>query len=86
MKERGYPAPFAAAVLSSSATIAILIPPSIPMILYGAVTGASIAQLFLAGVVPGVLAGVLIMLVSRALARRGGVGGAEAVRPPPGRS
>ena len=80
MKERGYPAPFAAAVLSSSATIAILIPPSIPMILYGAVTGASIAQLFLAGVVPGVLAGVLIMLVSRALARRGGFGESETFR------
>ncbi len=77
MKERGYPAPFAAAVLSSSATIAILIPPSIPMILYGAVTGASIARLFLAGVVPGVLAGALIMAVSRILARRGGFGQAE---------
>ncbi len=74
MKERGYPAPFAAAVLSSSATIAILIPPSIPMILYGAVTGASIARLFLAGFVPGALAGALIMLVSRALAVRGGFG------------
>ncbi len=74
MKDRGYPAPFAAAVLSSSATIAILIPPSIPMILYGAVTGASIARLFLAGFVPGVLAGALIMVVSRMLATRGGFG------------
>ena len=80
MKERGYPAPFAAAVLSSSATIAILIPPSIPMILYGAVTGASIARLFLAGVVPGLLAGLGIMAVSRALARRGGFGESEPFR------
>ncbi len=80
MKERGYPAAFAAAVLSSSATIAILIPPSIPMILYGAVTGASIARLFLAGVVPGVLAGAFIMLVSRMLARRGGFGDSEPFR------
>ena len=80
MKERGYPAPFAAAVLSSSATIAILIPPSIPMILYGAVTGASIARLFLAGVVPGLLAGIGIMAVSRALARRGGFGESEPFR------
>ena len=61
MKERGYPARFAAAVLSSSATIAIIIPPSIPMILFGAITGASIVKLFMAGVVPGILAGLAIM-------------------------
>jgi tripartite ATP-independent transporter DctM subunit len=72
MKERGYPARFAAAVLSSSATIAIVIPPSIPMILFGAITGASIVKLFLAGVVPGVLSGLFIMATSYLLARRGG--------------
>jgi tripartite ATP-independent transporter DctM subunit len=72
MKERGYPARFAAAVLSSSATIAIVIPPSIPMILFGAITGASIVKLFIAGVVPGVLSGLFIMATSYVLARRGG--------------
>ena len=72
MKERGYPARFAAAVLSSSATIAIIIPPSIPMILFGAITGASIVKLFMAGVVPGILAGLAIMGTSYWLARRGG--------------
>jgi tripartite ATP-independent transporter DctM subunit len=72
MKERGYPPRFAAAVLSSSATIAIIIPPSIPMILYGAITGASIVKLFVAGIVPGVIAGVAIMITSYVLARRGG--------------
>jgi tripartite ATP-independent transporter DctM subunit len=77
MKERGYPARFAAAVLSSSATIAIIIPPSIPMILYGAITGSSIVQLFLAGVVPGVLCGVAIMLTSYWLTRRGGFAESE---------
>jgi tripartite ATP-independent transporter DctM subunit len=77
MKERGYPARFAAAVLSSSATIAIIIPPSIPMILYGAITGSSIVKLFLAGVVPGVLCGVAIMGTSYALARRGGFADSE---------
>lgn len=71
MKERGYPARFAAAVLSSSATIAIIIPPSIPMILFGAITGASIVKLFMAGLVPGVLSGVAIMLTSYFLARKG---------------
>ena len=72
MKERGYPARFAAAVLSSSATIAIIIPPSIPMILFGAITGASIVKLFLAGVIPGVISGLAIMATSYWLARRGG--------------
>ena len=71
MKERGYPARFAAAVLSSSATIAIIIPPSIPMILFGAITGASIVKLFVAGVVPGVVSGLAIMGTSYWLARRG---------------
>ena len=77
MKERGYPARFAAAVLSSSATIAIIIPPSIPMILYGAITGSSIVKLFMAGVIPGVLCGVSIMLTSYWLARRGGFAESE---------
>jgi tripartite ATP-independent transporter DctM subunit len=77
MKQRGYPAPFAAAVLSSSATIAIIIPPSIPMILYGAISGSSIVRLFLAGVIPGVLCGFAIMLTSYLLARRGGFANSE---------
>lgn len=77
MKERGYPARFAAAVLSSSATIAIIIPPSIPMILFGAITGASIVKLFMAGVVPGVLAGLSIMGTSYWLAGRGGFAESE---------
>jgi tripartite ATP-independent transporter DctM subunit len=71
MKERGYPARFAAAVLSSSATIAIVIPPSIPMILFGAITGASIVKLFIAGLVPGVISGLAIMITSYVMARRG---------------
>jgi tripartite ATP-independent transporter DctM subunit len=72
MRERGYPGRFAAAVLSASATLGIIIPPSIPMILFGAITGASIGKLFLAGVIPGILSAVAIMITSYFLARRGG--------------
>jgi tripartite ATP-independent transporter DctM subunit len=72
MKKRRYPARFAAAVLSASATIAIIIPPSIPMILFGAITGASIVRLFMAGLVPGVISGLAIMGTSYWLARKGG--------------
>ena len=54
-KREGYPAAFAAAATASSAVIAGLIPPSIPLILYAAVSNASIASLFLAGILPGLL-------------------------------
>ena len=61
MKRRRYRATFAAAVTSSSASLAIIIPPSIPMILYGAMADTSIVQLFVAGVVPGLLGGFAML-------------------------
>jgi tripartite ATP-independent transporter DctM subunit len=61
MKARGYPGPFTAAVTSSTASLAIIIPPSIPMILYAVMAGASVVQLFVAGVVPGLLCGFAMM-------------------------
>ena len=70
MKKRGYSAPFAAAVTSSSASLAIIIPPSIPMILYGVTAGASIEQLFLAGVVPGLIGAAGLMGLCWWFARR----------------
>ena len=57
MKQRRYKATFAAAVTSSSASLAIIIPPSIPMILYGALADTSVVQLFVAGILPGLLGG-----------------------------
>ncbi len=70
MKRRGYSAPFAAAVTSSSASLAIIIPPSIPMILYGVSSGASIEQLFLAGLVPGLIGAAGLMALCWYFARR----------------
>jgi len=64
MKKKGYPAPFAAAVTSSSATLAIIIPPSIPMILYAVMADTSVVQMFVAGIIPGVLGGVLMMFLA----------------------
>ncbi|MEO8302704.1 MAG: TRAP transporter large permease [Betaproteobacteria bacterium] len=70
MKAKGYPAPFAAAVMSSAATLAVIIPPSIPMILYAVMAETSVVQLFVAGIVPGVLGGFALMGMAYGLARR----------------
>ena len=70
MKKRGYETPFAAAVMSSSATLAVIIPPSIPMIIYGVMADASIVELFVAGIIPGILGGLLLMFVAWLYARR----------------
>ncbi|HET9764721.1 MAG TPA: TRAP transporter large permease [Casimicrobiaceae bacterium] len=70
MKAKGYPAPLAAAVMSSAATLAVIIPPSIPMILYAVMAGTSVVQLFVAGIVPGVLGGIGLMGMAYWFARR----------------
>ncbi|MFZ9996237.1 MAG: TRAP transporter large permease, partial [Burkholderiaceae bacterium] len=70
MKKKGYPASMAAAVTSSSASLAIIIPPSIPMILYAVMAEASVVQLFVAGIVPGLLGGVGMMVLSYFLSKR----------------
>jgi len=70
MKKRGYSKELSAAVTSSSASLAIIIPPSIPMILYAASANTSVEQLFVAGVVPGLLGAGGLMLVAYIFARR----------------
>jgi C4-dicarboxylate transporter DctM subunit len=70
MKKKGYPAAMAAAVTSSSASLAIIIPPSIPMILYAVMAEASVVQLFVAGIVPGLLGGIGMMVLSYFLSKR----------------
>jgi tripartite ATP-independent transporter DctM subunit len=70
MKKRGYSAPFSAAVTSSSASLAIIIPPSIPMILYAVSAGTSVEQLFVAGIVPGLMGAAGLMGVAYIFARR----------------
>ena len=70
MKAKGYPAPLAAAVMSSAATLAVIIPPSIPMILYAVMAETSVVQLFVAGIVPGILGGFGLMGMAYWFARR----------------
>jgi C4-dicarboxylate transporter, DctM subunit len=70
MKRKGYSAAMSAAVTSSSATLAIIIPPSIPMILYAVMAETSVVQLFVAGIIPGLIGGFGLMAVSYYFARR----------------
>lgn len=72
MRQRGYSDDFSVAVTASSSVIGTIIPPSIQMIVWGALTGTSIAALFLGGVLPGLLIGVGMMLVVYVAARRRG--------------
>jgi len=64
MKKSGYDSDFAAAVQASGGSIGVIIPPSIPMIIFGFLTGASIGRLFAAGILPGILIGLSLICVS----------------------
>lgn len=70
MKKVGYPADFSAAVTAASSTVGPMIPPSVPMIIVGSLSGISVGKLFLAGAVPGVLMGLAMMVTTYFIAKR----------------
>jgi len=70
MQAKGYPRALAASVMSSAATLAVIIPPSIPMILYAVMAETSVVQMFVAGIVPGVIGGFGLMGMAYWFARR----------------
>ncbi|HLT25810.1 MAG TPA: TRAP transporter large permease [Zeimonas sp.] len=73
MVRAGYPLPFAAGVVTNAGTLGILIPPSIVLVVYGAVTETSVGDLFMAGVVPGILLGLALMVAIYIRARMTGL-------------
>ncbi len=79
MEERGYDKRFAAAVVASAGIIGIIIPPSIPMVLYAVQAGVSIGRLFLAGFGPGILFGFSLMTVAYVISKKKGYAGTEKV-------
>ena len=69
MVRAGYPQAFAAGVICNAGTLGILIPPSIVMVVYGAATETSVGKLFMAGVIPGLMLGVMLMIAIYVRAR-----------------
>ena len=77
MLRRGYPKGYVAALTASAGLLGVLMPPSIPLILYGATVGVSVTQLFIATLVPALLMGLLFIFVHNRLSRRVLAGGVE---------
>lgn len=72
MREKGYDAPFSVAVTAASSVMGIIIPPSLVMVVWGAITGTSVSALFAGGIIPGILVGLGQMGLIAWLARRRG--------------
>ncbi|WP_281174417.1 TRAP transporter large permease [Fodinicurvata fenggangensis] len=72
MRERGYDSDFAIGITAASSTIGPIIPPSLPMVIYGVMASASIGQLFIAGLIPGLLMAATLMIMVAWIARRRG--------------
>jgi len=72
MRDHGYPLPFAVGLTGASATIGPIIPPSLPMVIYGVMANASVGQLFAAGLIPGLLMAATLMGAVAATAHRRG--------------
>ncbi|CAM3451582.1 MULTISPECIES: TRAP transporter large permease [Halomonas] len=72
MARSGYDKPFAAAVTAASSTVGPIIPPSVPMIIAGSLSGISVGRMFLAGAIPGLLMGLAMMITVYVLAVRRG--------------
>ena len=74
MKEHGYPTEFAVGVTAASATLGPIIPPSLPFVIYGMMANVSVGALFLAGILPGALMAILMMLTVAYYAHKNGWG------------
>ncbi|WP_417247711.1 TRAP transporter large permease [Celeribacter sp.] len=74
MEKSKYPRPFGAAIVASSAELGVILPPSVPMIIYGVVTGVSITDLFIAGIIPGIMIGASLILTITIIAWLRGYG------------
>jgi C4-dicarboxylate transporter DctM subunit len=77
LKEKGYDVDFSAALIAASGTIGVVIPPSVPMVLYAVIAGVSVAKLFMGGFIPGFLMGLGLIIYSMYIAAKRGYLAAE---------
>ncbi|WP_429163340.1 TRAP transporter large permease subunit [Desulfitispora alkaliphila] len=80
MIQRGYSASFATAIVAAAGAIGVMIPPSNPFIIYGVAAQQSVGRLFMAGIIPGILMGLLLMLVAYVISKKNGWKGSERKR------
>jgi C4-dicarboxylate transporter DctM subunit len=72
MIQKGYDKKFTMALVAASGCLGTIIPPSIPMVMYGVATGASIGTMFMAGFLPGILCGAVLMIISAIISKKNG--------------
>lgn len=77
MVSQGYDKKFATAVVCAAGSIGVIIPPSIPMVMYGVVGSQSIGKLFISGILPGILVGIALMITAYIYSKKKGYKGAE---------
>lgn len=77
MEKRGYEKSFSTGLTATAGTIGVIIPPSIPFVIYGVVAGASIGDIFIAGVIPGLMIGLALVAVAYFISKKRGYKGVE---------
>jgi C4-dicarboxylate transporter DctM subunit len=77
LKRAGYPLPFSTSIIATASTFGILIPPSLTMVLFGSITLTPVATLFMAGLLPGLILGIVLMLMVGLMGWARGVGDRE---------
>ena len=75
MKKQNYDVPFSAAVVAAAGTVGVIIPPSIPLVIYAVVVGASVVDLFIAGIIPGLLMGLSLIIANVVMSKQRGIKG-----------
>ena len=70
MEKEGYPKPFSAAINTAGGCLGVMIPPSVPLIIYGTTANVSVGDLFIAGILPGIFLGILLIIMCYIIAKR----------------